>query len=72
MKCSHFLRIAAECIEQGLVISIPKQERPKDWPLYVALTLPTYPLSQWPVRDIERTRVLRFLLAAAIAEGDGE
>lgn len=72
MKTSLFLRIAAECIEQGLLITIPQKERPKDWPLYVALTLPPYPLSKWPVPAIERTRVLRFLLAAAVAEGEGD
>lgn len=69
MTCSQFLRYCACCLHAGQRIDVPQAARPKAWISYVVLVLPDDGAT---VDEIESTRVLRLLLAAAIAEGEGE
>ena len=71
MKASAYLLLAASYLDRGEVV--PKRFRdwaPAFWTEYIALTLPDP--YEFNSADIRETRVLRFLLAAAMARDAGE
>ena len=71
MKASSYLLLAAAYLDRGE--PVPKCYRdwaPAFWTEYIALTLPDP--YEFKSADIQQTRVLRFLLAAAIAKDAGE
>lgn len=66
-RVSEFLRYCAACINEGAAID--RGYAPPGWVEWVCLTLPLD--DDWDKEAIVETRVLRFLLAADIAESEG-
>lgn len=69
MKSSLFLRYAAHCIEDGFPVD--RAIAPAGWVQWIVHTLPT-PDALWNDEDVTETRVMRFLLAAEMAEDAGD
>jgi hypothetical protein len=69
MTVSEFLGYCARSIEAG--IPVQGSLAPKGWGAYIGLTLPQDSDHASP-EEVVSTRVLRFLLAQAIAKADEE
>lgn len=64
---SVFLRYAAHCIEDGRPVD--RLLAPPGWTNWICQTLPPY--EEWDEQELTETRVMRFLLAAELAEQEG-
>lgn len=72
MRSSQFLRLAAEAIDGGYTAAAIPQPVGMRWEPWLVLTLPVCECFDYHAEDIAETRVLRFLLAAEIAESEGD
>lgn len=66
VKSSAYLRHAAECLHYGKPVT---GDQPDRWAEWLAFTLPETPYESSVASEC---RVLRFLLAADIAESEGD
>ena len=73
MRPSRWLTLAAEALDGGFTpMAVSLYPPPLGWQDYVTMTLPSCDCYDHHAEDIVETRVLRFLLAAAIAKEEGQ
>ena len=73
MKISRWLTLAAEAVDGGFTpMAVSLYPPPPGWDTYLVMTLPACDCYDHHAEDVIGTRVMRFLLAAAIARSQGE
>lgn len=70
MRSSEFLRYAAFCVDSGRAIKTRPEHRPPRWFEYASLTHPD--AAQFNDPAVTELRPLRLMLAAAVAESEGD